>query len=128
KPVLPIEERPVPQSTIPGEVTSPTQPIPVTLPVLARQSLQPSQAWGLTEADRKACRADLQSMTGLSLFSPPSLNGSLAIPSNYGGLNWSGYAWDARNQHLIVAVSNIPVKVQLIPADQFAKGNRGSFR
>ena len=128
KPVLPIEERPVPQSTIPAEVTSPTQPFPVTLPVLARQSLQPSEAWGLTEADRKACQADLESMTGLSMFSPPNLQGSLAIPSNYGGLNWSGYAWDASNERLVVAVSNIPVKVQLIPADQFAKGNRGSFR
>ena len=128
KPVLPVEERPVPQSTIPGEVTSPTQPFPVTLPVLARQSLPPAEAWGLTEADRKACQADLQSLTGVSLFSPPSVAGVLTMPSNYGGLNWSGYAWDARNERLIVAVSNIPVKVQLIPADQFAKGNRGSFR
>ena len=128
KPVLPIEERPVPQSTVPGEVTSPTQPFPVTLPVIARQSLPPAQAWGLTEADRKACQADLESMSGTSLFSPPSLQGSLAVPSNYGGINWSGFAWDAKHERVIVAVSNLPVKLQLIPADQFAKGNRGSFR
>ena len=128
KPVLPIEERPVPQSTVPGEVTSPTQPFPVTLPVIARQSLPPAQAWGLTEADRKACQADLESMSGTSLFSAPSLQGSLAVPSNYGGINWSGFAWDAKHERVIVAVSNLPVKLQLIPADQFAKGNRGSFR
>jgi quinoprotein glucose dehydrogenase len=128
EPVLPIEERPVPQSTVPGEVTSPTQPFPVTLPVIARQSLPPAQAWGLTETDRKACQADLESMSGTSLFSPPSLQGSLAVPSNYGGINWSGFAWDAKHERLIVAVSNLPVKLQLIPADQFAKGNRGSFR
>ena len=128
EPVLPIEERPVPQSTVPGEVTSPTQPFPVTLPVIARQSLPPAQAWGLTDTDRKACQADLESMSGTSLFSPPSLQGSLAVPSNYGGINWSGFAWDAKHERLIVAVSNLPVKLQLIPADQFAKGNRGSFR
>ena len=128
KPVLPIEERPVPQSTVPGEVTSPTQPFPVTLPVIARQSLPPAQAWGLTEADRKACQADLESMSGTSLFSAPSLQGSLAVPSNYGGINWSGFAWDAKHERVIVAVSNLPVRLQLIPADQFAKGNRGSFR
>jgi quinoprotein glucose dehydrogenase len=128
KPVLPIEERPVPQSTIPGEVTSPTQPFPVTLPAIARQSLAPSEAWGLTEADRKACQADLESMSGTSMFTPPSLQGSLAVPSNYGGINWSGFAWDAQHERVIVAVSNFPVKLQLIPAAEFAKGNRGSFR
>jgi quinoprotein glucose dehydrogenase len=128
QPVLPVEERPVPQSTVPGEVSSPTQPFPTTLPAIALQSLPPRAAWGLTEDDRRACQADLESMSGVSMFSPPSLQGSLVVPSNYGGINWSGFAWDAKHERIIVAVSNFPVKVQLIPADQFAKGNRASFR
>jgi quinoprotein glucose dehydrogenase len=31
-PVFPVEERPVPQSDVPGEMTSPTQPFPIAPP------------------------------------------------------------------------------------------------
>jgi len=128
KPVLPIEERRVPQSQVPGEVTSPTQPFSTTLPALAPQSLDPDDAWGTTNADRSACRTELKSLTGLSIFSPPTLDGSLAVPGAFGGINWSGFAWDAKHERLIAAVSNFPFKVQLISADQFAAGQRGNFR
>jgi quinoprotein glucose dehydrogenase len=128
KPVLPIEERQVPQSSVPGEVTSRTQPFSSTLPPLALQSLTPQAAWGLNETDRNACRALLKKLSGLTVFSPPSLTGSLAVPGNIGGINWSGFAWDARHEHLIVAVSNLPFEVQLIRAREFALGKRGDFR
>jgi len=127
KPVLPIEERVVPQSNVPGEVTSPTQPFPVTLPALVPQSLS-AQAWGVTESDRKACQADINRSSGSSIFSPPSLEGTIAIPGNVGGINWSGFAWDARHERLIVAVSNMPYKVQLIPRDKFVAGYHADFR
>jgi len=120
--VLPIEERPVPQSTVPGEVTSPTQPFPMTLPPLAPQKLAPEQAWGLQEADRKACESDLRSLSGLTIFSPPSLQGTLTIPSNFGGMNWSGFAWDAVHELLIVPITNLPGKVQLIPTTGIVGG------
>jgi len=128
KPVLPIEERAVPQSAVPGEVTSPTQPFPVTLPALVPQSLAPDAAWGMTDADRKACQAGLKAMSGVTVFSPPSLEGSLAVPGPFGGINWSGFAWDAKHERLIVAVSNLPFKVQLIPTDKLAAGYHGDFR
>jgi quinoprotein glucose dehydrogenase len=128
RPVLPIEERPVPASTLPGEVPSPTQPFPTTIPSLARQSLPAAQAWGLTPADRDACRAELAGLSETGLFSPPSTQGTLAVPGNIGGINWSGFAWDARHQRLIVAVSNLPFRVQMIPAAEFAQGARADFR
>jgi quinoprotein glucose dehydrogenase len=128
RPVLPIEERPVPQSVVPGEATSPTQPFPVTVPALVAQGLPPTSAWGKDEADRKACESALKSLTGTSIFSPPSLAGIAAVPGNVGGFNWSGFAWDAAHQHLIVAVSNLVYRVQLIPRDQFVAGNHASFR
>jgi quinoprotein glucose dehydrogenase len=127
KPVLPVEERAVPHSAIPGEVTSPTQPFPLTLPTLARQSLAPGEAWGLNEADRAACQTQLKALAGTAVFTPPSLQGSLAVPGPYGGINWSGFAWDAKHEHLIVAVSNLPWVVQLIPSSQFAAGHHGDF-
>jgi quinoprotein glucose dehydrogenase len=67
-------------------------------------------------------------MSGTSMFAPPSVQGTVAMPSNYGGINWSGFAWDAKHERVIVAVSNFPVKVQLIPAEQLAKGSLGNFR
>jgi quinoprotein glucose dehydrogenase len=127
KPVLPIEERPVPQTTVEGEVTSPTQPFPVTLPPLTPQSLSPEQAWGMNEADRKACESALRGLSGLRIFSPPSLQGILTIPSNFGGMNWSGFAWDAVHERLIIPVSDLPGFVQLITAADVAAGQRGRF-
>lgn len=118
--VLPIEEQAVPRSTIPGEDASPTQPFPVGLPVLARRSLAPSAAWGLTQADRSACRRELEATGGASLFAPPTLQGSSDLPGPYGGINWSGYAWDARHHRLIVAISNIASYIQLVPAAEVA--------
>ena len=128
RPVLPIEERRVPQSTVAGEVTSPTQPFPVTLPPLTPQSLAPGQAWGMSEADRKACESTPRSLSGLSIFSPPSLQGTLTIPSNFGGMNWSGFAWDALHERLIVPVCELPGFVQLVTAADVAAGQLGRFR
>ncbi len=124
-PVLPIEERPVPASTIPGETASPTQPFPVTLPGLVPQSLTADGVFGLNDADRKACADALKGLTGTSVFTPPSVAGALAVPGNLGGLNWSGMAWDGLNGRLIVAVSNLPAKIRLIPRDRLAHGDRG---
>lgn len=125
QPVLPIEERPVPQSTVPGELTSPTQPFPVTVPPLAPQSVAVDQGGLASDGDRRACESELRSLSGLSVFSPPSLQGVLSVPGPFGGINWSGFAWDAVHQRLIVPVSNLPYKVQLIPAGDFRSGRHG---
>jgi quinoprotein glucose dehydrogenase len=128
QPLLPIEERSVPASTLPGEHVSPTEPFPTSLPPLARQSLPAADAWGLTAEDREACRDILRKIAGTKVFSPPSLARSLAVPGNIGGINWSGFAWDARRGRLIVAVSNLAYRVKMIPRAQFSLGMRGDFR
>ena len=128
RPVLPIEERPVPASTLPGEESSPTQPFPTSTPILARQSLSATEAWGLTAEDREACQTDLAKLSGVDAFSPPSVKGVLAVPGNFGGINWSGFAWDRKHERLIAAVTNLPVRVQMIPAAQFVAGDKGDFR
>ena len=127
-PVLPVEERPAPASTLAGERASPTQPFPTATPMLGRQSLPVTEAWGLTDKDRQACQADLAKLSGVDTFSPPSTQGVLAVPGNIGGINWSGFAWDRKHERLIVAVTNLPFRVQMIPAAQFAAGNEGDFR
>ncbi len=128
KPLLPVEERLVAQSTVPGETTSPTQPFPVTIPPLARQTLDSTAAWGRTDADRRACAATLRELSGHAVFSPPSLQGTVSVPGPIGGINWSGYAWDAKHQRLIVAVTNFAYEVRLLPSQQAADGKFEAFR
>ena len=118
-PVFPVQERPVPPSDVPGEVTSPTQPFPIAPPPLAAQRLSLDDAWGLTPADRETCRNWLRGLHNDGTFTPPSLQGTLAIPGNVGGMNWSGYAFDPQRSLLIVNTNNLPAKVKLIPNSQF---------
>ncbi|PYV23500.1 MAG: pyrroloquinoline quinone-dependent dehydrogenase [Acidobacteria bacterium] len=129
-PIFPVEERPVPQSDVPGEVTSPTQPFPVAPPPLAPQRVAADNAWGLTSTDRETCRKRLGSFRNSGLFTPPALGDTLAIPGNLGGMNWSGYAFDPQRQLLLVNTNNLPFVVKLIPHDQFeaaARSGQGEF-
>lgn len=128
KPVLPVEERPVPQSALYGEKSSPTQPFPTTVPPLVPQSQGPEAAWGLTDADRKACAEAIAGLSGHAMFTPPSEQGILAIPGNVGGINWSGFAWDQTHGWLIVSMTNLPTKVRMISAINFVKGDHGDLR
>jgi quinoprotein glucose dehydrogenase len=118
-PVFPVEERPVPQSDIPGEVTAPTQPFPLAPPALVPQKLSVDDAWGITREDREACRERLASLRNDGLFTPPSLQGTLSVPGNVGGMNWSGYAYDEQNGLLVVNTNNLPARMGLIPADKY---------
>jgi quinoprotein glucose dehydrogenase len=128
KPVLPIEERPVPQSAVPGERTSPTQPFAVTVPSLARQTFSAAEAWGLNDADRAACARQLEAGGTFSIFTPPGTSAGLAVPGILGGINWSGFAWDGRHHRLIVAVSDFPYRVQLTPTRDATNGAGADFR
>jgi quinoprotein glucose dehydrogenase len=128
RPVFPVEERPVPASDVPGEQASPTQPVSIGLPALAPQRLRPEDAFGLTDADRAACRAQISAASGASVFSPPSLTGTISVPGNIGGANWSGFSYDPDNHLLIVNASNLPFFVRLIPADRLAASGAENLR
>jgi len=118
-PVFPVEERPVPQTDVPGEVTSPTQPFPVAPPAVSPQKLSADDAWGVTPEDREVCRERVKSLRNDGLFTPPSVQGSLSLPGNVGGMNWSGYAYDPQNSLLLVNSDNLPSKMRVIPADKW---------
>jgi quinoprotein glucose dehydrogenase len=122
----------VPHSDIPGESASPTQPIPSAPPALTLQHLTADQAWGPTSADRDFCRAELAKLRNDGIFTPPSIQGTLAVPGNLGGMTWSGYAFDPTQNLLFVNTNNLPARVRLIPRDKVASdkedGNYGSQR
>jgi len=118
-PVFPVEERPVPQSDVPGEATSPTQPFPLAPPAIVPQKLSAEDAWGIAPEDREVCRNLLKSLRNDGLFTPPSLHGSLSIPGNVGGMNWSGYAYDTQKSLLVVNTNNLASKMGVIPRDKY---------
>lgn len=118
-PVFPVEERPVPQSDVPGETTSLTQPFPSAPPAIVPQRLSADDAWGITPEDREVCRNLLKSLRNDGLFTPPSLHGSLSVPGNVGGMNWSGYAYDPQYELLVVNTNNLAAKMGVIPRDKY---------
>ena len=124
KPVFPVEERAVPQSDVPGEVTSPTQPFPVAPPPLAAQTLSTEEAWGPTPEDREACRKTIAQLRNEGIFTPPGLKGTLMVPGNIGGMTWSGYAFDPRHSLLVTNTNNIVALARLIPRAKYDQ--RGS--
>ncbi|HEY4211974.1 MAG TPA: pyrroloquinoline quinone-dependent dehydrogenase [Steroidobacteraceae bacterium] len=114
KPVFGVEERPVPQSQVPGEASSPTQPIPLAPPALVPQHID--KPWGRTAAEVEACTKLLGNLPA-GVFVPPSFEGVISTPGNWGGMPWSGYAFDPGRGLLIVNVNNFPFEVRLIPRD-----------
>ena len=113
-PIVPVEERPVPRSTIPGEEAWPTQPASAIGP-LSPQRLSPDSVWGATDADRAACRALLAGLRNDGPFTPPSFEGSLLLPSNVGGAHWGGVAFDPSMQIAVVPTNTIAAVAKIIP-------------
>ena len=116
-PLLPVEERPVPKSDVPGEEASPTQPFPTVPRALARTALKADEAWGATDEDRAWCRGVISTLRSDGFFTPPSRQGTLVIPGNIGGMAWGGIAHDRVNDLLIMPVNNLAAEVRLIPRD-----------
>ncbi len=116
KPLFPIEERPVPKSDTPGEEASPTQPFPTLPPPLVPQQITEKDLWGPTPEALKVCRDLFHSLRNEGIFTPPSVQGTLIVPGNIGGLQWGGVAWDAKNRLLIAPVNRWPAVIRLIPS------------
>ena len=73
--------------------------------------------WGADAADSAACRAAVRGLRNEGIFTPPSLEGTLARPSNIGGAHWGGVAYDPEREIVVVPVNTLAGIVQLIPQD-----------
>ena len=119
EPVIPVEERPVPQDgAVPGEVLSPTQPFPVRPGMLVPDRVDPDDAFGVTIFDKAECAAKIRKLRGDGLYTPPTEQGTLFLPFTGGGANWGSTAFDASRNLVIVNVNNIAHEIRLIPEDQ----------
>ena len=119
QPIFGVEERPVPKSDVPGEVSSPTQPFPILPHAVSPESLTAGTAWGSDEANRNWCKEEIGKLRAQGAFTPPSLGGSLLTPGNLGGMAWGGIAYDPQNDLLILPETNMASEVRLIPRAQF---------
>ena len=118
-PVFPVEERPVPASSVPGEVASPTQPFTVVTPPLVPLRYSADDAWGPTPEAKAACHDILAALRNEGPFTPPSMQGTLSQPGNIGGAHWGGVAIDEGKSLAIVPVNRVPAMVQLFRTEGF---------
>ena len=100
RPVWPIEERPVPQSTVPGEHSSRTQPFPTKPPAFDLQGISDNDLIDYTPALKQRARTIANQYLMGPVFSPPSVpsdggkKGTLVQPGAWGSANWNTGAFD----------------------------------
>ncbi len=95
KPVWPIEERPVPQTDVATEWTSPTQPFPTKPPAFDRQGVSKDDLIDYTPEIRQMAVQAIEGFKIGPLFTPPSAGkGTISLPGNLGGANWESGAAD----------------------------------
>jgi quinoprotein glucose dehydrogenase len=108
EPVWPIEERPVPQSDVPGEKTSPTQPFVTKPPAFDRQGVTIDDLIDFTPALRAEAVQLVSRYRIGPLFTPPVVSrwdgplATLTLPDNVGGANWPGGALDPETNYAYV--------------------------
>ena len=119
EPLYPVEERPVPQGGVPGDVISPTQPFPTHPGPLHPETFGPDDAWGFTPWDKAKCRDIIAGMRSDGIFTPPGLEPIIQWPGNAGGPNWGGVSIDPTNGILFVNQMRVPSVVRLVPRAEY---------
>jgi quinoprotein glucose dehydrogenase len=136
QPIWPIEERPVPQTDVPGEWSSPTQPFPTKPAPFAKQSFTEQDINPyLPKEAQEDVRARLRSYRNEGMFTPPSFEGSVSMPGHNGGANFGTSAVDPDRGEFYVVHKSLPTVLRItMPAPPGAGrggggggGGRGGF-
>ena len=117
KPVWPIEERPVPASNVPGERVAATQPYPTHPAAFEIQGVNEDDLIDFTPELREQALAIINQYEYGPLFTPPSLRGTVQIPGDGGGAEWTGAAYDPETSILYVPSWTRPVLTQLVSTE-----------
>ena len=124
EPVWEIEERAVPQSNVPGEVTSATQPFPTRPEAFDRQGATVDNLIDFTpELRAEALEIFSNYVTG-PMFTPPSVStengtqGTIQLPGSQGGADVQGAAFDPETGYLYIPSITSPFVADLLPGDQ----------
>ena len=103
KPIYGVEERPVPQSEVPLERTSKTQPFPLKPAPLSRMTMTATDVATVTPELEAACKKLMEGMQLGGPYLPVSYNRlRVQFPGNHGGVNWGGTSFNPQLGYLFV--------------------------
>jgi quinoprotein glucose dehydrogenase len=103
KPIFGVEERPVPQSEVPGERTAKTQPFPLKPAPLSRMTMTPADIATVTPELEAACRKLIEGVQLGGPYLPVAYNKlRLQLPGNHGGINWGGASFSPQLGYMFV--------------------------
>ena len=129
KSVYPVEERPVPQSDVPGEATSPTQPFPVKPPPLTRLGITADEVFKGEPEHEKFCRDLVEKIGGIhnqGAYTPySSKEYRVLFPGQVGGPNYGGVAVDPKLGFVFVNTRELGGMGRL---DKSAAGDEVAYR
>jgi glucose dehydrogenase len=114
RPVYPIEEKPYPSSDIPGEWSSPTQPLPTAPPPFSRQRMDEKDVTQRTPQAHEEALARFRKLRSNGQFIPPSLEGTIVFPGLQGGQEWGGPAFDPQTGYLYLNSNELAWVVRLV--------------
>jgi len=112
-PLLPVTEVPAPQGAAQGDRSAPTQPksaLSFNPPPLTGRDM-----WGATMFDQLYCRIAFQRLRYEGRFTPPSTQGTLVYPGNFGVFNWGGVAVDPVRQMAFTTPTYLAFVSRLVP-------------
>jgi quinoprotein glucose dehydrogenase len=113
EPIFPVKEVDAPTGAVEGDFTAPTQP--VSSITFKPESLKESDMWGVTPIDQLACRISFRSLVYQGRFTPPTKNGSIVYPGNFGTFNWGAVAVDPQRQLMFAMPVYLAFTSQLVP-------------
>ncbi len=129
RPVFPIEERQTPQSEVPGERASATQPQPLLPPPFARQQLTQELLTNRTTEAHDAAVKQLRAMRSEGPFTPAGLERpSVVFPGFDGGAEWGGAAVDPNAGLIYINANDIAWSAQLVPNLQTTGPGAGLYQ
>ena len=115
EPIFPITEEPAPQGAIPGDYTAPTQPTSALSFKPAK--LTEADMWGATPLDQLMCRIEFKQLRYEGRYTPPSEQGSIVYPGNFGVFNWGSIAVDPKRQQLFGMPLYLAFTSTLVPKE-----------
>ncbi|MEX2399317.1 MAG: PQQ-binding-like beta-propeller repeat protein [Rhodothermales bacterium] len=128
EPLWPIEERPVPESDMPGEQAWPTQPFSTHPEPFIPQSfdLETDLNPYLEASERDSIVEAVRGMLYKGIYTPPDTQPTLQVPGNRGGANFGSTAGDPRDGTFYVLSYNMPSVLDLQPITTGATGTGAS--
>ena len=123
EPIWPIEERPVPQTDMPGEQTWPTQPYPTNPPPFAKQSFGVDDINPYLEpADYERFKQRVLAANNKGLFTPINHTDTVHIPGSNGAALYGGTAAEPNTGAVYVITQDNPGMLRLLtPAENAAR-------